>query len=160
MKLFPQQFGLRSLLIFSLKESPCLPYEFTVAGMLERLNAYLEHQVNAHCKFTLPACSLLYSVSLIGPRRSWRAVVWSYLLSKPVIETELQDIRILSFLVIQKIFAISEGLFFAANSMADTSPTWKIQWNPALRSPRWYGHFFWSPGKNRHTFSCKKKKPS
>ena len=88
MNLFPQQFGLRSLLVFSLKETPRLPYEFTVAGMLERLNAYLEHQVNAHCKFTLPASSLLYSVSLIGPRRSWRAVVWSYLLSKPVIETE------------------------------------------------------------------------
>ena len=85
--------------------------------------------------------------------------MWSYLLSKPVIETEFQDIRILSFLVIQKILAISEGLFFAPNSVADTSPTWKIQWNPALRSPRWYGHFFWSPGKNRHSFSCKKKNP-
>ena len=76
-----------------------------------------------------------------------------------MIETEFQDIRILSFLVIQKILAISEGLFFAPNSVADTSPTWKIQWNPALRSPRWHGHFFWSPGKNRHTFSCKKKNP-
>ena len=26
-----------------------------------------------------------------------------------------------------------------------------------IRSPRYYGQFFWSPGKNRHTFSCKKK---
>ena len=83
--------------------------------------------------------------------------MWSYLLSNPVIETELQDIRILSFLVIQKILALSEGLFFAPNSVADTTPTWKIQWNPALRSPRYYGHFFWPCGKNRHTFSCKKK---
>ena len=24
-----------------------------------------------------------------------------------------------------------------------------------IRSPRYYGHFFWSPGKNNHTFSCK-----
>ena len=24
-----------------------------------------------------------------------------------------------------------------------------------IRSPRYYGHFFWPPGKNRHTFSCK-----
>ena len=29
-----------------------------------------------------------------------------------------------------------------------------------IRSPRYYGHFFWPPGKSRHTFSCKKKKPS
>ena len=57
MNLFPKQFGLRSLLIFSLKETPRLPYEFTVAGMLERLNAYLEHQVKTHCKFTLLASS-------------------------------------------------------------------------------------------------------
>jgi len=26
-----------------------------------------------------------------------------------------------------------------------------------IRSPRYYGHFFWPPGKNRHTFSCQKK---
>ena len=26
-----------------------------------------------------------------------------------------------------------------------------------IRSPRYYSHFFWLPGKNRHTFSCKKK---
>ena len=26
-----------------------------------------------------------------------------------------------------------------------------------IRSPRYYGHFFWPPGKSRHTFSCKKK---
>ena len=25
-----------------------------------------------------------------------------------------------------------------------------------IRSPRYYGHFFWLPGKNRHTFSCQK----
>ena len=25
-----------------------------------------------------------------------------------------------------------------------------------IRSPRYYGHFFWPPGKNRHTFYCKK----
>ena len=28
------------------KESPHLPYEFTVVGMLERLNAFVEYQVN------------------------------------------------------------------------------------------------------------------
>ena len=27
-----------------------------------------------------------------------------------------------------------------------------------IRSPRCYGHFFCPPGKNRHTFSCQKKK--
>ena len=112
MNLFPKQFGLRSLLIFSLKETPRLPYEFTVAGMLERLNAYLEHQVNAHCKFTLLASSSLYSVSLIRHRRSWRAVVWSYLLSKPVIETEFQHIRISPLLVIQKNFCNFWRLIF------------------------------------------------
>ena len=26
----------------------------------------------------------------------------------------------------------------------------------AIWSPRCYGHFFWPPSKNRHTFSCKK----
>ena len=26
-----------------------------------------------------------------------------------------------------------------------------------IRSPRYYGHFLWPPGKNRYTFSCKKK---
>ena len=25
-----------------------------------------------------------------------------------------------------------------------------------IPSPRYYGPFFWPPGKNRHTFSCKK----
>ena len=25
-----------------------------------------------------------------------------------------------------------------------------------IRSPCYYGQFFWSPGKNRYTFSCKK----
>ena len=25
-----------------------------------------------------------------------------------------------------------------------------------IRSPRYYGHFFWPPGKNRHTFYFKK----
>ena len=25
-----------------------------------------------------------------------------------------------------------------------------------IRSPCYYGYFFWPPGKNRHTFSCKK----
>ena len=25
-----------------------------------------------------------------------------------------------------------------------------------IRSPRYYGHFFGPPGKNRHTYSCKK----
>ena len=26
-----------------------------------------------------------------------------------------------------------------------------------IRPPRYYGHSFWLPGENRHTFSCKKK---
>ena len=25
-----------------------------------------------------------------------------------------------------------------------------------IQSPRYYRHFFWQPGKNHHTFSCKK----
>ena len=25
-----------------------------------------------------------------------------------------------------------------------------------IQPPRYYGHFFWPPGKNRHTFNCKK----
>ena len=25
-----------------------------------------------------------------------------------------------------------------------------------IQSPRYYSHFFWLPGKNHHTFSCKK----
>ena len=25
-----------------------------------------------------------------------------------------------------------------------------------IRSTRYHGHFFWPPGKNQHTFSCKK----
>ena len=29
-----------------------------------------------------------------------------------------------------------------------------LKWNPDLRPPRYYGHFFWPPGKNDHTFSC------
>ena len=32
-----------------------------------------------------------------------------------------------------------------------------VQWNPTLRSPRYYGHFFWPSDKNRHTFSCNKR---
>ena len=37
-----------------------------------------------------------------------------------------------------------------------------VKWNPPLRPPRKYGHFFitatfvWPPGKNHHTFSCRK----
>ena len=29
-----------------------------------------------------------------------------------------------------------------------------VQWNPALQSPRYYGHLFWPPGKNDHTYFC------
>ena len=31
----------------------------------------------------------------------------------------------------------------------------EIQWNPALRPPRYYSHCFCLPSKNIHTFSCK-----
>ena len=34
----------------------------------------------------------------------------------------------------------------------------EVQWNPALRSPRYYGHFFLAVRQNGHTFSCKKKR--
>ena len=32
----------------------------------------------------------------------------------------------------------------------------ELQWNPALPPRRYYGPFYWPPGKNCHTFSCKK----
>ena len=32
-----------------------------------------------------------------------------------------------------------------------------LQWNLALRPPRYYGHFFLAARQNDHTFSCKKK---
>ena len=32
----------------------------------------------------------------------------------------------------------------------------ELQWNPALRPRHYYGPFYWAPGKNCHTFSCKK----
>ena len=32
----------------------------------------------------------------------------------------------------------------------------ELQWNPALWPRRYYSPFYWSPGKNCHTFSCKK----
>ena len=34
----------------------------------------------------------------------------------------------------------------------------EVQWNPALRPPRYYGPFFLAVRQNGHTFSCKKKK--
>ena len=36
----------------------------------------------------------------------------------------------------------------------------EVQWNPALRPPRYYGHFVLAVRQNGHTFSCKKKEPS
>ena len=34
----------------------------------------------------------------------------------------------------------------------------QVQWNPALQPPRYYGHFFWPPGKTAIHFLEKKKK--
>ena len=30
----------------------------------------------------------------------------------------------------------------------------RLKATSVIRSPRYYGHFFWPPGKNRHTVSC------
>jgi len=36
----------------------------------------------------------------------------------------------------------------------------EVQWNPALRPPGYYGHFFLAVRQTAHTFSCKKEEPS
>ena len=46
--------------------------------------------------------------------------------------------------------------FFQASQPSTVKP--RLTATSVLRSPRYYGHFFWPPGKNRHKFSSQKKK--
>ena len=46
--------------------------------------------------------------------------------------------------------------FFQASQPSTVKP--HLTATSVIRSPRYYRHFFWPPGKNRHKFSCRKKK--